>query len=265
MASFKQIDTGHMFRIKERLSMFILKKIISPLFMPMTMFTILLTIGVVMLWFNLKQKAAKMIITISCFLFILLSSGVLSSWPLERLENTYHPLEVKKVGAGNIKWIVVLAGRDDESVVRLVEGVRIYRCLSVAKLVVSGGKVYASDSEPSSEKMAKIAVELGVKPSDIVIENMSRDTKDEARILRLMIGQKPFILVTSAYHMPRSMELFIAQGMHPEPAPTDYRSRKEENHIYLEWFYPGANKILDAEIVTHEILGIVSAKIMGQF
>ncbi|HVN72828.1 MAG TPA: ElyC/SanA/YdcF family protein, partial [Desulfomonilia bacterium] len=164
--------------------MFILKKIISPLLMPTTIVAALLTISVVMLWLHQRQKAAKIFITISCLLFMLLSYGVLSSWPLEKLENAYQPLDVKTAGADNIKWVVVLAGGDDESVVRLVEGIRIYRCLSGAKLLVSGGKVYASLSEPSSEKMAGLAVALGVKSSDIVQENLSRDTQDEARILR---------------------------------------------------------------------------------
>jgi uncharacterized SAM-binding protein YcdF (DUF218 family) len=170
---------------------------------------------------------------------------------------------MKAAESSNVQWIVVLGGDPDETVIRLVEGIHIYRNLSGAKLLVSGGNVFSSASESTCAKMARIAVNLGVKPSDIVQENASRDTKDEARIIKSMIGEKHFILVTSAYHMPRSMVLFMAQGMRPIPSPTGYLIQPE-SHLSPEWFFPRANRIYTAELVVHEVLGIISAGIMGQ-
>jgi uncharacterized SAM-binding protein YcdF (DUF218 family) len=112
--------------------------------------------------------------------------------------------------------------------------------------------------------MARIATGLGVNPDDIVQENTSRDTKDEARIVRSMIHETPFVLVTSAYHMPRSMALFKAQGMHPIPAPTGHHILSDERHLSPYWFFPSTYNIMEAEIVLHEVLGIISAGIMAQ-
>jgi hypothetical protein len=59
------------------------------------------------------------------------------------------------------------------------------------------------------------------------------------------------------------MALFTAQGMHPTPAPAGYRIRSK-GHFSPESLFPDADGIKNTEIVIHEILGILSARIMGQ-
>jgi uncharacterized SAM-binding protein YcdF (DUF218 family) len=243
---------------------FLLKKIISDFLMPLSILLGLFLMGLVMLRTNRTRLTAKKVLTCTFLILVLLSYGALSYWPLQKLENIYPPIEIKSIRPNNIKWIVVLAGSPEETYVRLSEGIFIYRQLPGAKLIVSGGKVVEAALEPSSSKMARIATGLGVNPQDIVQENISRDTKDEARIIKSMIHEKPFILVTSAYHMPRSMALFKAQDMHPIPAPTGYHILPEERYLRPNWFFPNAYNIMDAEIVLHEVLGIISAWAMGQ-
>jgi len=231
--------------------------------MPMSILLVLFFFGIITLWSTKRQRAAKIILTLTCLLLVFLSYGFVSYWPLEKLESLYPPLDVKMTGLNKINWVVVLAGDDQETAVRLAEGIRIYRSLPGARLLVSGGKVNPTAPAPASEEMARMAVELGVNPADIVQESISRDTKDEAKIIKSMLGEKQFILVTSAYHMPRSMALFMAQGMRPNPAPTGFLI-KEANHLSPVRFFPSAESIHDAELVVHEILGILSARIMGQ-
>ena len=244
--------------------MFLLKKIMSGFLMPLSILLGLFLIGLIMLRTNRTRLIAKKVITFTFLIFVLLSYGALSYWPLQKLENIYPPIDIKSVRPNNIKWVVVLAGAPEETCVRLTEGIRIYRSLPGAKLIVSGGKVVDAAPEPSSSKMARIATGLGVNAEDIVQENLSRDTKDEARIIRSMIHETPFVLVTSAYHMPRSMALFKAQGMRPIPAPTGRHILPDERYLSPYWFFPNAYNILDAEIVLHEVLGIISAWAMAQ-
>jgi len=231
--------------------------------MPMSILLVLFFFGIITLWSTKRQRAAKIFLTVSCLLLVFLSYGFLSYWPLEKLESLYPPLDVKMTRLNNINWVVVLAGDEQETVVRLAEGIRIYRSLRGARLLVSGGKVYPAAPAPASEEMARMAVELGVNPADIVQENISRDTRDEAKIIKSMLGEKQFILVTSAYHMPRSMVLFMAQGMRPKPAPAGFLT-KEGNYLSPVWFFPSSESIHNAELVVHEVLGILSARIMGQ-
>lgn len=232
--------------------------------MPLSILLSLFLMGLIMLRTNRTRPAAKKVLAFTFFLLVLLGYGVLSYWPLYKLEGLYPPIDIKSVKPNSIKWVVVLAGSPDETIVRLTEGIRIYRSLPGTKLIMSGGKVVDAAPEPSSSKMARIATGLGVNAHDIVQENISRDTKDEARIVRSMIHETPFVLVTSAYHMPRSMALFKAQGMHPIPAPTGHHILPHERYLSPYWFFPSTNNIMEAEIVLHEVLGIISAGIMAQ-
>ena len=64
--------------------------------------------------------------------------------------------------------------------------------------------------------------ELGVPPDQIIEESESRDTKDHPRYLKPILGDEPFLLVTSAVHMPRSAGLFRNRGFDPIIAPVDF-------------------------------------------
>ncbi|MBW2649390.1 MAG: YdcF family protein [Deltaproteobacteria bacterium] len=90
-----------------------------------------------------------------------------------------------------------------------------------SRLVFSGGAVFDPVSE--AEVMARAAEIMGVEGDRIILEEISRDTGDQARLVQKIVGDERFILVTSASHMPRSMVLFRKSGMEPIPAPTDYR------------------------------------------
>jgi uncharacterized SAM-binding protein YcdF (DUF218 family) len=129
------------------------------------------------------------------------------------------------------------------------------------RLLLSGGKIFAPDSD--AELMARLAVELGVDPADVVLENDSRNTKDEAKLIKDMVGQDRFILVTLAYHMPRSMAFFNAQGMQPISERVGHLALAGM-HFKLKEFFPSSDRIYASELVPHEILGMLSASIMGQ-
>ena len=70
-----------------------------------------------------------------------------------------------------------------------------------------------------------MAEELGVDKADMVLEVESRDTKDHPLYVQHLVKKDPFILVTSAFHMPRAMKLFAKQGLAPIPAPSPCFSR----------------------------------------
>ena len=174
----------------------------------------------------------------------------------------------------NIKWVVVLGGGhstdpklsitdklSDASLVRLVEGIRLHRQLSESKLLLSGGGAFSSTSEAGV--MSKMAMALGMKKKELVLESESKDTKDQAGFIQNIIGSNKFILVTSASHMARSVALFKAKGMKPIPAPTGFQV-KDTLKISPADFFPSAKGIDKMERVVYEYLGIAWAIMRGQ-
>ncbi|MEE9555831.1 MAG: ElyC/SanA/YdcF family protein, partial [Candidatus Adiutricales bacterium] len=89
-------------------------------------------------------------------------------------------------------------------------------------------------------------------------------TKDQARIIKKIVGSERVILVTSASHMPRSMALFEKQGMRPIPAPTNFLAVKRSEKRKLKDFLPTAGAAFKTERAFHEYLGLAWAKIRGQ-
>jgi uncharacterized SAM-binding protein YcdF (DUF218 family) len=214
----------------------------------------------------------KIIVPIGVILFSTISYGAVSDLFLGPLESKYLP--VKDMSAfRNIKWVVVLGGGhcvdprlsitdqlSDTSLVRLVEGIRLHRILSNSKLILSGGSVFDSTSEAST--MAKIAVVLGMDQKELVFESESKDTKNQERFIKNIIGSNRFILVTPASHMARSVSLFKAIGMKPIPVPTGYYVKKPQR-ITPSTFFPSSKGIDKMEQVVYEYLITAWARLRG--
>lgn len=253
--------------------MFLFKKVVGPLFFPVTIILIILILGLFFLSLTRKQRAGKIFVLISVLLLGILSYGGVSDFLLKPLENKYPPL-LSLENIHNIKWIVVLGGGhtsapklpvtsqlSEASLARLVEGIRLHHKLSKSKLILSGGSTFERIS--NAKILAEVAVAIGVKKEDLVLEEVSKDTEDQARMIQKIVGGESFVLVTSASHMPRSMAFFKKIGMHPIPAPTDYLV-KESQRIAPGMFYPNVNSLLKSQRAFYEYLGLTWAKFRDQ-
>lgn len=250
---------------------FLIRKFLSVALMPLSFAILIGIIGLLILWFSSWRKTASVIITFSFVILLAFSTGFVPDRLLGHLESRYKPLFTAPT---NVHKIVVLGGGvggqvgyppntriNSASLSRLIEGIRLYRQLTRkgvhVELLLSGGRIYRN---PKSEaaRMRNTAVMLGVKPKDIQIENGSKDTYQEALYLNALLGKKPFILVTSAYHMPRAIALFKHLGMKPIPAPTQYIVKLNRNPF--KHFLPSMINLTFSDIALHEYLGLTYAK-----
>ena len=200
---------------------------------------------------------------------------------LKVLEDKYNVLDIANIQNDNealekeqIELIVVLGGGHTYnpdytitsqinyfSLVRLIEGIRIYREIPNSKLLLSGGGSIGTDAQI----MLDVANAIGVDKNDIILESKSRDTKDQAIFIKELVKDRPFILVTSASHMPRSMALFKKQGMNPIPAPTGHKSINTQgstSRFILP--FPRGNEIVKSETIFYEYMGLMWSKLRGQ-
>ena len=253
--------------------MFLFKKIVAPLFFPLSVCLEIFLVGIFLLWFTRRQKTGKILVTIGVVVFAALSYGVASEMLLRPLEYKYPPMTDVASVLG-IEWVVVLSGGSSSdahlpitgqlshaSLVRLVEGIRIHRKLPESKLILSGGGAFNTVAE--AKKMADVAVVLGVDSKDLILESESKDTKDQARLIHKIVRDNRFVLVTSASHMPRSMALFEKRGMRPIPAPIGHRV-KERQKITPAMFFPSAGRIEKVERAFYEYLGLAWARLRRQ-
>jgi uncharacterized SAM-binding protein YcdF (DUF218 family) len=104
-----------------------------------------------------------------------------------------------------------------------------------ARIVFSGGQgtlFYSGASE--ADVAARMFESFGIDAGRITLEDKSRNTRENAVFSREMIkpeGDQRWLLVTSAYHMPRSVGCFRAAGFPVEAYPVDYRTRGREDLV----------------------------------
>ena len=253
--------------------MFLLKKILTPFFLPVAFCIEILLLGTILLWFTRWQKTGKVIVAIGLIVLTGMSYGPISDALLRPLEYKYPPL-LKSDHLTQVKWVVVLgAGHvsnpqipltsqiSTSALFRLVEGIKLYRERPGRKLILTGGVIF--DPIPHARVLANIAQAIGVDEQDLVLEDNSMDTKDEARFIRELVREDKFILVTSATHMPRSMALFRNQGMEPIPAPAGHIVKKRQG-LTPGMFFPNAGELNQTERAVYEYLGMAWARFRGQ-
>jgi uncharacterized SAM-binding protein YcdF (DUF218 family) len=251
--------------------LFLLKKIAGELVSPLALIVLILFIALVLLWFTRRQRLGKLLATAGLLLLVLAAYGGLGGPALRALEGDYAPLASPP---SDVKWIVVLGGASSSdpdlpaaqraspaTLARAVEGVRLYRLLPGAKLVVSGAAVLAGGAD--ADTMAAIAQELGVPREAIVLDTVSADTETQARTARALVKGERCIVVTSAAHMRRSLALFRKAGVDALPAPTHFLSQRNAS-LSLGDFFPRAGSIHGADVAAHEYLGLAWGRLTGR-
>ena len=261
--------------------MFVLKKIVSQLLYPLPVCLLLAIIGVVLLWCTRRQKTGKVLVSLSVMGLLAFSYGLLPRLLLEPLERTFPPLAPAAYRATSVapdlpavSWVAVLAGGlrvdpqlaatsqlNPSSLARLVEGIRLHRHLPESKLLLSAG--FPLDAVPTRNIVSAAAQALGVEPRNIVVSPYVRDTHEEAVAFQTFVGREPFILVTSAVHMPRAMALFTKLYMRPIPAPADHRITPPLGTA-PDRFFPRPRWLGHSAAAIHEYVGMLWAKFRGQ-
>ena len=209
--------------------LFTLKKIIGGLLLPLPFLLILLGIGLFLLWFSQRQHLAKVCLTTGWLVLLLLSLQPIADRLLTPFENRYptlnHPPEVAAIvvlGGGytyNPQW-APSSNLLGNSLPRVTEGVRQWRMNPSAKLIFTGAA--AGNNPRSSASVAEeVAATLGVPREKMITLVYPRDTHQEAIAVKQLLGNQPFILVTSANHLPRALHFFAQQQLFPIPAPAN--------------------------------------------
>jgi len=246
-------------------SLFLLKKVLSALLMPLPFGFVILLLALIIFWqgYHRLAKGMGIGVLISWFLLSLNPVAQLIATPLEHTFPKYN--------GQSVDYVVVLGGyhNSDErfpissllsktSLMRLSEGIRIYRMNQGAKLMLSGYKSH--DVISNAEAMSRVAQEYGVQKEDIIIATEPKDTSEEAAHWATYLKDQRFALVTSAMHLPRSVYLFQNQGLKPIPAPTAFHTGGHHGLQWNDWL-PKASALSVSKSAWHEYLGRIWASI----
>lgn len=246
---------------------YVVAKIFWLLAKPSNVIVLLLGLGVVASWWR-RWRTGTVLVTLGTLPLVVLAFLPLGTWLLMPLENRFPPPEPLP---REIDGIVVLGGAEeigltvargqpsiDDAAERLTTLIDLARRYPHAGLVFTGRK--------SATVARDFLAGQGLDVERVVFEGRARDTYENARRAKALVTPKAderWLLVTSAYHMPRSVGVFRAAGWPVVPYPVDYRS---PGRLALD-FSPNAgtgSRLEDLDFAAREWIGLLAYYLLGR-
>ena len=253
-------------------------KILQEFLLPSVFVFVLILIGIILVFRKKRGKLGKILIILGILFYYLFSITPVADLTLLPLESQYIQIEENELGKTD-KIVLLLGGREGD-VLRASEILRIFnfqlsivdelRSSSPSFLlsknsvfnefpnpnfqIIISGKDPLNPQRKEAEEVKEFLAERGIPAENIILEDKSKTTKESAQNLKELLDKEPFFLVTSAYHMPRSIEVFQKMGMNPFAAPTDFK--REKSYSLLD-FFPDAQNLRKSDLAFHEYFGIL--------
>ena len=244
---------------------------------PFTLVFLLMLLWTAYLWWRRRAACRGLAVwTVLLVLLTVVCSPLCAYLALYSLEWPYAPRSDLPEG---VDTVVVLSGSlqtydetgeevqlTSDTVARCRAAAALYRRAGRCRLLLSGGKVDPAQPGPTlARAMADFLAELGVGRSEIVLEETSTNTYENARNCREMLGKlgvRRIVLVTDAAHMRRAVGCFRAQGIEAVPAPCNYHATWRP--ITPATFLPDADAAGGVGVAWHEWLGVAWYWINGR-
>jgi uncharacterized SAM-binding protein YcdF (DUF218 family) len=253
---------------------FVLSKTLGLMLLPTNFLIGVGLIGAILLATRSASLGRKLMIA-SVALLAICGFSPLGYCVLYPLESRFPPWDASR---GAPDGIVVLGGSIDADL-SAERGVAVYRgavdrviataALALrypkARIIYSGGSAnLISDDAKEADYATAVLESLGLPKERLTMERRSRNTRENAEFSRAIAAPKDgerWLLVTSAYHMPRSIGLFRKAGFAVEPYPVDWHTGGRAD---LLTFSPLAlDGLARTDTGIREWMGLVAYRISG--
>lgn len=252
-------------------------QLINGLLQPQRLLMLITAATLACLWWRFRDQRRRLLLVIAPFCLLwLVSLPITAHFGHAFLQNPYRPLARVPESA---QAIVVLSGFALPSDPRRPEPTlgedTVHRCLLAAALyhrgpsrplVLCGGLVDPEiEMPPLASQMRDFLIRLGVPAADLIVENKSTTTYENAVDCAKLLQPKssaPIVLVTDASHMLRAEGCFRHVGLHVIPAPCQMQN--EQFEWSLAAFVPDAGAAHSTEELFHELLGLAWYKLKGR-
>lgn len=248
-----------------------LSKFLPLFFYPLGSASLLMMITLILWW--KRPRLTPYPVAISLIVLLLASNAWVSHWLIYSLERQISPAN----NLLNAEAIVILGGATRSPVSprpmveinehgdRLLYATKLYKEGKAPLIIAAGGRISWSGEQGSeAQDMAKLLQLMGVPESGIIQEPNSLNTYQNAINVNTILEQEniqQIILITSAFHLPRSLLIFKKLGINPIPAPTDFFVTVDNAPPSLEGIIlgilPDAHRLSVTTLALKEYLGII--------
>jgi uncharacterized SAM-binding protein YcdF (DUF218 family) len=254
---------------------FYVAKILGFFALPSNALIVLGLVGVAIAVFRGGRAGGKLIVA-SLILLAIYGFSPLANALMLPLEQRFPPWDASRGAPAGIIVLggafdtVVAATRDEipltDAAERMTASAALARKYPQARVIFTGGTgTLVYDGPTEGELARRFYASLGIAADRITIEEESLDTAENALLTRPLADPKPgehWLLVTSAYHMPRAIGAFRRVGFAVEAYPVDYRTRGVED---LARPFPSLGEGLRrGDIAVREWIGLLMYRLAGR-
>lgn len=156
----------------------------------------------------------------------------------------------------------------NENADRFLQTALLYKGGNIKKIIIAAGDPSILNKKDFREAdFAKDQfIKLGIPAEDIFIDRNSRNTAENAvnskGIIDSLHLQGPYLLITSALHMPRAEKTFRKVGLDIKPYPCAYSITPFEQFVFDEYFIPSAGALRNWNFYLKEVIGLLSYKLL---
>jgi uncharacterized SAM-binding protein YcdF (DUF218 family) len=173
-----------------------------------------------------RRRIAFGVLAFDALLLLIVATLPVGSWLIAPLENRFPPLRNMPA---HVDGVIMLGGNEN---VAFTDLARLY---PMAKLVFAGGEPSPLNAvlDPASPPRGTPQW-MGIDTGRITFESKSRNTFEDVAKAKAIVhpaSGETWILVTNAFHMPRSVGLFLAQGWQVVPAPVGYQTGADSDDV----------------------------------
>lgn len=237
-------------------SYFYLSKILGPLINPTNFLFIILLILFIFLLILKKKNIILKLLIVNLFLIFLISFFPLGNIGLQILENEFR----NKIEYKNIKNIVVLSGDDK----RILASIKFASKNKNAKIYFVGGSSFLIQDSTQKDLLNAMDTykDLNFDLKRVTFLGKSRNTIENFKEIKILnLDASKTILITSAFHMKRSILISKKFNLNFIPYPVDFRSSVGGNLINSYQGFNVTSNLSDLNIFFREIIGITAFKV----
>lgn len=152
---------------------------------------------------------------------------------------------------------------------RFIETALLYKKGNIGKIIVTAGNGYVAKHNFQEASFVKDRlIELGIPAQDIFTDGLSRNTYENAvnskKICDSLHLTGPFLLISSAMHLPRSEKSFIKQNLNIRSYPCDFMTQTAANNFWEDYLLPSSLTLSNWDVFIKELSGLVIYKVLGR-
>ncbi|BAR62848.1 uncharacterized SAM-binding protein YcdF (DUF218 family) [Bradyrhizobium diazoefficiens] len=254
---------------------FVLSKTLGTALLPINLLVELGILSLVLMLTRFAALGRKLAVT-TLVLLALAAFSPLGNLLLYPLESRYPKWDPSR---GAPDGIIVLGGSVDTDLSaahrtpvvasaadRMLAPAELARRYPNARIVFTGGSAnLVSTDAKEADYSAPILESLGIPKERLIVERDSRNTWENAVFTKQLVSPKPgerWLLVTSAFHMPRAMGIFHKAGFDVEAYPVDWRMGGRDD--LFAFTHIGKEGLGRTDVAMREWIGLLTYRVMGR-